>query len=599
MKTTSVPLRRRTGPVSFPSPPHHRRVSAAPQSSAAHQSTAGGAALRAVTHAAPSGANHRSLLQESAFSAEALAFNLALRSLPARGVNGPGVAVTGVPEGLTDQAWQLLAVFLTTITGLILGPLPVGAWAFVCLSFAIFTGTLSFSDAISAMTNEVIWLIVISFFFARGFVTTGLGDRIATLFVKWFGSSTLGLSYGLAASEALLAPAMPSTTARAGGVFLPIIDSLSKRYDSRPNDPSSKKLGAFLIMTQLQTSAHSSAMFLTGAGQNLLCLKLAQEMGVAIPNAFGTWMAMAVWNVLVKGRRVRAMGPVSGKEMIMIGTKWAEGGGGGYEFVWGNRHVGALSPLRHCLVLPLLPSSTAHFPQSSESLGIPSVVTAMSALSLLLLSGVVSWSDCLSERSAWDTLMWFAALIAMSAQLTHMGVVGWMADGVAGGLGMVPGGILAGDMATGGMLGEEMGGMVGMLGGDLGEMVGAGVAAVGAAAGAVSAVGGAVIEPMTNAATATAITTTAATLPPLDSPAELTWVSSFFQLQVLYFLAHYLFASQTAHVGALYAAFLSMQLAAGVPGEVGAFALALNTNLFGAITHYSSGQAALYYGGER
>jgi di/tricarboxylate transporter len=49
------------------------------------------------------------------------------------------------------------------------------------------------------------------------FVQTGLGDRVATFFVKILGKSTLGLSYGLTISEALLAPAMPSTTARAGG----------------------------------------------------------------------------------------------------------------------------------------------------------------------------------------------------------------------------------------------------------------------------------------------------------------------------------------------------------------------------------------------
>jgi len=55
----------------------------------------------------------------------------------------------------------------------------------------------------SAMTNEVIWLIVISFFFARGFVKTGLGDRVATYFVKWFGKSTLGLAYGLAGKSIL------------------------------------------------------------------------------------------------------------------------------------------------------------------------------------------------------------------------------------------------------------------------------------------------------------------------------------------------------------------------------------------------------------
>ncbi|XP_049403905.1 dicarboxylate transporter 2.1, chloroplastic-like isoform X2 [Solanum stenotomum] len=51
--------------------------------------------------------------------------------------------------------------------------------------------------------------------------------RIATYFVKWLGKSTPGLSYGLALSEALIAPAMPNTMARAGGVFLPIIKSLT------------------------------------------------------------------------------------------------------------------------------------------------------------------------------------------------------------------------------------------------------------------------------------------------------------------------------------------------------------------------------------
>eukprot|EP00475_Leptophrys_vorax_P038445 TRINITY_DN6785_c0_g1_i1.p1 TRINITY_DN6785_c0_g1~~TRINITY_DN6785_c0_g1_i1.p1 ORF type:complete len:192 (-),score=13.58 TRINITY_DN6785_c0_g1_i1:162-737(-) len=74
------------------------------------------------------------------------------------------------------------------------------------------------------------------------------------------------------------------------------------------------------------------------------------------------------------------------------------------------------------------------------------------------------------------------------------------------------------------------------------------------------------------------------------------WASSFFQLQLLYFVSHYLFASQAAHVGTLYAAFLAMQVAAGVPDTVAAMGLAATTNVFGAITHYSSGQAALFAG---
>lgn len=52
----------------------------------------------------------------------------------------------------------------------------------------------------------------------QGFEKTGLGERIANIFVKAMGKSTLGLAYGLNVAEAVLAPAMPSTSARAGAL---------------------------------------------------------------------------------------------------------------------------------------------------------------------------------------------------------------------------------------------------------------------------------------------------------------------------------------------------------------------------------------------
>ena len=45
--------------------------------------------------------------------------------------------------------------------------------------------------------------------------------------------------------------------------------------------------------------------------------------------------------------------------------------------------------------------------------------------------------------------------------------------------------------------------------------------------------------------------------------ANLGWPAVFGLLNGVYFGLHYMFASQTAHVGALYAAFLAMMLAAG------------------------------------
>eukprot|EP00850_Spirogloea_muscicola_P014343 SM000102S09201 [mRNA] locus=s102:204448:207920:+ [translate_table: standard] len=411
-----------------------------------------------------------------------------------------------VPAGVTLQAWQLLAIFLSTIVGLVLGPVPVGAWAFVGLTVTVLTHTLPFAAAFSAFTSDVIWLIVISFFFARGFVKTGLGDRVATYFVKWLGASTLGLSYGLTAAEALIAPAMPSTTARAGGVFLPIIKSLALNAGSKPGDPSASKLGSYLVMTQFQSAGSSSALFLTAAAQNLLCLKLAGELGVVIASPWLLWLKAASVPALATlattplllyrlyppqlrdtpdapaeaERRLAEMGPVTRDEKVMVATM-------------------------------LLAVTLWVF---GEKLGVMSVVAAMLGLSTLLLTGVLTWDDCLSEKSAWDTLAWFAVLVGMSGQLNAMGLVRWMSDKVAAAL----------------------------------------------------------------------------------SSAHLAWPASFAVLQAAYFGVHYLFASQTGHVGALYSAFLAMNLAAGVPPVMAALALAYSTNLFGAISHYSSGQAAVYYG---
>lgn len=64
-------------------------------------------------------------------------------------------------------------------------------------------------------------------------------------------------------------------------------------YPLPAGDPSRKRLGAFLVQTQLQGSANSSCMYLTGAAQNLLCMKLAMELGCAVHDTWLTWFK--VW----------------------------------------------------------------------------------------------------------------------------------------------------------------------------------------------------------------------------------------------------------------------------------------------------------------
>jgi len=67
-------------------------------------------------------------------------------------------------------------------------------------------------------------------------------------------------------------------------------------------------------------------------------------------------------------------------------------------------------------------------------------------------------------------------------------------------------------------------------------------------------------------------------------------------LAVLYFYSHYFFASNLAHIGAMYAPFLIVAIALGVPGYLAALVLAFFSSLFGGLTHYGSGPAPILFG---
>lgn len=214
----------------------------------------------------------------------------ALKPLAASIATGVILWFVPVPGGVSRNAWQLLAIFLATIVGIITQPLPLGAVALMGLGAAVLTKTLTFAAAFSAFGDPIPWLIALAFFFARGFIKTGLGNRVAYQFVSMFGSSTLGLGYSLVFSEALLAPAIPSVSARAGGIFLPLVKSLCTACGSNVGDGTERRMGSWLMLTCFQTSVISSAMFLTAMAANPLSANLTQG---AISQTIG-WTDWAV-----------------------------------------------------------------------------------------------------------------------------------------------------------------------------------------------------------------------------------------------------------------------------------------------------------------
>lgn len=141
--------------------------------------------------------------------------------------------------------------FVATIASIVAKVLPIGAVGIIgitvfALAYAAGDKTASgaITTALSELNSSLIWLIVVAFMIARGFIKTGLGRRIALQMIRLLGKRTLGgLWHGVCRSDPL--PAMPSNTARCGSVIYPIADSLARSFDSHPEDESAAKSAPF------------------------------------------------------------------------------------------------------------------------------------------------------------------------------------------------------------------------------------------------------------------------------------------------------------------------------------------------------------------
>src|SRR6185369_15698803 len=102
--------------------------------------------------------------------------------------------------------------------------------------------------------------------------------------------STLGLGYSIFFTDALIAPAFPSNTAR-GGVLYPIILSLAENAGSTPEDPEKRRLGGYLMFCGMASLSVSSALWLTATSANPIGVSLAAQSGVKID--FGNWVLAA------------------------------------------------------------------------------------------------------------------------------------------------------------------------------------------------------------------------------------------------------------------------------------------------------------------
>lgn len=201
------------------------------------------------------------------------------------------------PNGLKPQAWHMFAIFAGTICGILTAPLASGSLMIIALALSYFTGTLSFGQTLAGFSSGAVWMIWSACILSIGFVKSGLGRRIAYSMLSKFGGSSLGVAYALGTADLIMAPAMPSVTARSGGIILPVVKAINGVLGSGPGK-TGKKIGDFLVMTCFHFTPITGALFMTGMAANPLCVTLAKD-GFNVDITWGGWLWAALVPALI------------------------------------------------------------------------------------------------------------------------------------------------------------------------------------------------------------------------------------------------------------------------------------------------------------
>ncbi len=404
------------------------------------------------------------------------------------------------PEAIKPEGWRLTALFIATVAGLVMQPIPGGALVLMAVTAASLIGGLTISQALAGYADSTVWLVILAFFISRALINTGLARRVALFFVRLFGRSSLGVAYALGLSDLVLATIIPSNGARSGGVILPIVRSIAELYGSKPG-PTAALLGAYLMTAVYQGICITAAMFMTGQASNPLAAQIASQQGYAM-----TWSSWFVAGI-VPGLCSLAVAPFL---VMRLNPPTIRHTPEAAAFAASElRAMGKLSGAEKILVVVFI--SVCGLWATSPFHGIDIAVSAMLGGIALLITGVLTWEDVKKEQAAWDIFIWYGGLLRLGKALNDTGVTSLFAKSV-------------------------------------GEWFG-----------------------------------------------EVSWVVLLGVTLLIYFYAHYGFASITAHILAMYPPFLALLAASGAPIGLAAYSFACFTNLSAGLTNYGTTPSPMFF----
>ena len=186
-------------------------------------------------------------------------------------------------------------------------------------------------------------------------------------------------------------------------------------YGSFPNDPSSKRVGSYLLYTALAATMITSSMFLTGLAPNTMAIALiAKAIGVTIPWTlwFKGFLPVGVLLILVQPALLYVIYPPEIKEAPEA-PRWAK------EQL---REMGRMSRQEITMLILVLVAALGFWIGGAAFID-PAIVAIFVILGMVIFR-VVGWDEIVGQGQAWNTLIWFATLVTMAGGLAETEVPG-------------------------------------------------------------------------------------------------------------------------------------------------------------------------------
>ena len=342
------------------------------------------------------------------------------------------IALSAPPEGLTREAWIVVAIAVLMATWWATEAIPIPATALLPIVLLPMSGVTTIDAATAPYATPVVFLFLGGFIIATAIERWGLHRRIALGIIVKIGKDSHLLILAFMLATAILSMWISNTATTL--MMTPIAISVARTFD---DDQKADVFAIALLLGIAYSSSIGGLMTPVGSPPNLVALgylKQAHDIDVS----FGRWMAVAApigvlmlastWYLLTR-RVFRVNRSIAAEGAVLIRTEFES--------------IGAVTTpeRRIVLVFALVASAWMFRPLLANVPGLSNIsdptIAIAGAISMFLIPAgkdakgvaLLDWDS--AQKLPWGVILLFGGGLSLAGAIAETGLAAWIGENLS------------------------------------------------------------------------------------------------------------------------------------------------------------------------